>query len=269
MNIQTKNFSWATNFNISFQSSKINTLPDGNDVMYGDGNMYLLRENESMHTFNLPQWLGVNPETGLGEFYIDPSLNSRDAVVDGQTVKDGNVTNYYAQALPTIVGKALPDVLGGMTNAFTYKNFDLSFMFSFQSGASLFDYTGYFLTYSDGMRIGSFNMNREVAGNYWTKPGDMVDHAKPIYGNPYRSDRFSSRTIRSTDNVRVRDITFGYKIPISKRYVDNLRVYFKASNPFLLYCATANIDPDVDINGYRQTDTPLTKSFVFGLNFEF
>ncbi|MDH6345466.1 TonB-linked SusC/RagA family outer membrane protein [Parabacteroides sp. PH5-46] len=268
-NIHTKDFTWSTNFNLSFMNSEITKLPGGNDVMYGDGNMYLLREGESMHTFNLPQWLGVNSETGLGEFYIDPTLNSRDAVIEGQTVKDGNVTNAYSKAKPTVVGKALPDVMGGMTNMFKYKNFDLSFMFSFQTGASMFDYTGYFLTYSDGVRIGSFNMNKEVAGNYWTKPGDVVDHPKPIYGNPYRSDRFSSRTILSTDNIRMRDITFGYTLPISKRYVNNLRVYFKANNPFLIYCATDNVDPDVDINGYRQTDTPLTKSFVFGLNFEF
>jgi hypothetical protein len=266
VNIQTKDFTWTTDLNLSFQNSKIKKLPEGNDVMYGDGNMYLLREGESMHTFNLPQWLGVNSETGLGEFYIDPSLGSRDGA-DG--TKDGNVTNYYSQASPTIVGKALPDMISGITNTFKYKNFDLSFMLSFQSGASMFDYTGYFLTYSDGMRIGSFNMNREVAGNYWTQPGDIATHSKPIYGNPYRSDRFSSRTIRSTDNIRMRDITFGYTIPVSKRYVNNLRVYFKTTNPFLLYCATDNVDPDVDINGYRQTDTPLTKSFMFGLNFEF
>ena len=266
VNIQTKDFTWTTDLNLSFQNSKIKKLPDGNDVMYGDGNMYLLREGESMHTFNLPQWLGVNPETGLGEFYIDPELGSRDSA-DG--TKDGNITNYYSEANPTVVGSALPDMIGGITNTFRYKNFDLSFMLSFQSGASMFDYTGYFLTYSDGMRIGSFNMNREVAGDYWTKPGDVVSHPKPIYRNPYRSDRFSSRTIRSTDNIRMRDITFGYTIPVSKRYVNNLRVYFKTTNPFLLYCATDKIDPDVDINGYRQTDTPLTKSFMFGLNFEF
>ena len=80
--------------------------------------------------------------------------------------------------------------MGGMTNRFTYKNFDLSFMISFQTGASLFDYPGYFLTYSDGVRVGSFNMTADVAGNYWTKPGDKVDNPKPIYNNPYRSDGF-------------------------------------------------------------------------------
>ena len=255
-NVVTENFTWTTDLNLTRQSIKIKELPDGADVQYGDGNMYLLRESESMHTFYLPEYIGVNSETGLGEFWIDPDDHSK------------GVTNYYSKAGKGIVGKAVPDWMGGMTNRFTYKNFDLSFMISFQTGASLFDYPGYFLTYSDGVRVGSFNMTADVAGNYWTKPGDKVDNPKPIYNNPYRSDRFSSRTVRSTDNIRMRDITFGYKIPVSKKYINNLRVYFKATNPFLIYCATKDIDPDVDINGYRQTDTPPTKAFMFGLNFE-
>lgn len=268
VNIQTKDFIWTTDLNLTKQSTKIKELPEGNDVMYGDGNMYILREGESMHSFNLPRWLGVNSETGLGEFYIDPALKSRDAVVDGQVVKDGNVTNTYTQAKSEIVGKALPDWMGGITNTFRYKDFDLSFLISFQSGGSLFDYPGYFLNYSDGVRMGSFNVTKEVAGNYWKKPGDIVKHPKPIYSNPYRSDRFSSRTILSTDNIRMRDITVGYKLPIPRKYISNLRVFFKASNPFMIYAATDNIDPDVDVNGYRQTDTPPLKSFMFGFNFE-
>lgn len=267
-NIMTKDFTWTTDINLTRQWIKIKELPRGNDIMYGDGNMYLLREGSSMHTFYLPQWLGVNSQTGLGEFYIDPELKSRDAVVDGELIKDGNVTNYYSKAGKTEVGKAVPDWMGGMTNTFRYKNFDLSFLITFQTGGSLFDYPGYFLTYSDGVRMGSFNVSKEVAGNYWKQPGDVVDNPKPIYQNPYRSDRFSSRTIRSTDNVRMRDITFGYKLPIPTKYVSNLRVFFKTNNPFMIYCATKNIEPDVNVNGYRQTDTPMTKSFMFGINFD-
>ena len=267
-NISTKDFTWVTNLNLTRQSIKIKELPEAKDVDYGDGAMYILREGESMHAFHLPKWVGVNPQTGLGEFYIDPELDSRDAVIDGQLVKDGNVTNYHSQAGETIVGKAVPDWMGGLTNTFTYKNFDLSFMISFQTGAKLFDYTGYFLRYSDGVRVGSFNMEQEVFGNYWKQPGDVTEHPKPIYSNPYRSDKFSSRTLVSTDNVRMREITFGYRVPISKKYISNLRLFFKANNPFLIYNAAGSIDPDVDVNGYRQTDTPPTKSFMFGLNFE-
>ena len=256
-NIKTKDFSWTTDFNLTWQKIKVKSLPGGDDVQYGDGSMYLLREGESMHTFYLPKWKGVNPETGLGEFWLDPEDESQ------------GVTNYYSEAGKTIVGKAVPDVLGGITNTFRYKDFDLSFMISYQFGADMFDYPGYFLTYSDGVRIGSFNVHSSVAGNYWKQPGDVVDFPKPIYGNPYRSDRFSSREINSTDNIRVRDITLGYKIPFFKKYINSLRVYFRTTNPFMIYCATDNVDPDVDVNGYRQTDTPPTRQFLFGVNLSF
>ena len=256
-NIKTKDFSWTTDFNLTWQKIKVKSLPGGDDVQYGDGSMYLLHEGESMHTFYLPKWKGVNPETGLGEFWLDPEDESK------------GVTNYYSEAGKTIVGKAVPDVLGGITNTFRYKDFDLSFMISYQFGADLFDYPGYFLTYSDGVRIGSFNVHSSVAGNYWKQPGDVVDFPKPIYGNPYRSDRFSSREINSTDNIRVRDITLGYNIPLFKKYINSLRVYFRTTNPFMIYCATDNVDPDVDVNGYRQTDTPPTRQFLFGLNLSF
>lgn len=254
-NIQNGKFTWTTDFNMTFQSTKIKELPDGDDVMYGDGDHYILREGESLHSFYLPEWKGVNPENGLGEFWLDPEDHSK------------GVTNYYAQAGKKIVGKAIPDFIGGMTNRFSYKNFDLSFMISFQTGASLFDYPGYFLSYSDGVRVGSFNMSKSVAGNYWQKPGDVVDNPRPIYSNPYRSDRWSSRTILNNNNIRMRDITFGYNVPAKKLGISNLRVYFRASNPFLIYSACKDVDPDVDVNGYRQTDTPPTRSFVFGVNF--
>ena len=256
-NIKTKDFSWNTDFNLTWQKIKVDQLPSGDDVQYGDGNMYLLREGESMHTFYLPKWKGVDPETGLGEFWIDPEDESK------------GITNSYAEAGKTIVGKAVPDVLGGITNTFRYKDFDLSFMISYQFGGDMFDYPGYFLTYSDGVRIGSFNMHSDVAGNYWKKPGDVVEFPKPIYGNPYRWDKFSSREIRSTDNIRVRDITFGYNVPLFKKYINNLRVYFRTTNPFMIYCASKSVDPDVDVNGYRQTDTPPTRQFLFGLNLSF
>ena len=215
--------------------------------------MYLHREGESMYTFYLPEWKGVNPETGLGEFWKDPNDHSL------------GVVNSYAQAGKGIVGKAVPDVIGGLTNTFNYKEFDLSFLITYQFGGDMFDYPGYFF-HNDGVRIGSFNLDKEVAGNYWKNPGDIVDYPKPIYGNPYRPDRFSSRTILSTDNVRMREITLGYNVPALKNIFDNVRVYFRANNPFMIWAATDGVDPDVSLNGYRQVDTPQTKSFTFGVS---
>ncbi|MFR9165180.1 MAG: SusC/RagA family TonB-linked outer membrane protein [Dysgonomonas sp.] len=257
-NIKTKDFTWNTSFNLTYQQAKINKLPNSNaDIAYGDGEMYIHRKGESIYSFYLPEWKGVNPETGMGEFWLDPDDHSK------------GITNFYSEAKKGIVGKALPDVIGGLTNTFTYKDFDLSFLITYQFGGDLFDYPGYF-THHDGVRFGNTGISKDVTNNYWRKPGDKVDNPKPIYGNGYRWDRFSSRQIKSTDNIRMREITFGYNIPskLFKKYVSNARVYFRTNNPFMIWSKEDNIDPDVSLNGYRQVDTPQMRTFVFGLTFD-
>ena len=175
------------------------------------------------------------------------------------------VTNYYSQAGSTIVGKALPDFTGGLTNTMTFLDglLDLSFLISYQFGGSLFDYPGYF-THSDGFRAASMNAAADAA-DYWTPQNKNARFPKPIMNNPYRWDRFSSRLIRSTDNIRMREITLGCNIPVRK-YISSVRVYFRTTNPFMIWSAVPDIDPDVAINGYRTADVPVTKSFVFGVN---
>ena len=69
----------------------------------------------------------------------------------------------------------------------------------------------------------------------------------PIYANPYRWDRFSSRTIKSTDNIRLREMTVGYTLPVLKKHISNFRIYFRANNLAMLWSKTKNIDPDVAI----------------------
>lgn len=259
-NIASKDFSWSTNFNLTYMKNKITSLPTG-DIPFGDGEMYIQRVGESINSFYLPVWVGVNSETGLGEFWVDPDDHSK------------GVTNYYSKAGKTIVGKPTPDVLGGITNTFKYRDFDLSALISYQFGGDLFDYPGYFSN-SDGVRMGSFGILKEVAGNYWKNPGDQVDNPKPIYANPYRSDRWSSRHILSTDNIRLRELSVGYNVPVKKisflrNALTGLRLYFTANNLAMIWAKEDGIDPDVSLKGYRQVDTPVTKSYVFGLNVNF
>lgn len=253
-NISRENFTWDTSLNLTFQKSIVKSLPNDNaDISYGDGGMYIHRVGESMYSFYLPMWKGVNPDTGLGEFWIDPEDPSK------------GVTNWYTEAGSTIVGKAVPDFIGGITNTFTFLHgtLDLSFLITFQSGGSLFDYPGYF-THNDGFRAATMNSAADAA-DYWTPDNKNAEFPKPIMNNPYRWDRFSSRLIKSTDNVRMREIALGYNIHVS-RGIEKLRLYFKATNPLMIWSATPDIDPDVAINGYRTADVPVTKTFILGMN---
>lgn len=253
-NFERENFTWDTSLNLTFQKSVVKSLPNDNaDISYGDGGMYIHRVGESMYSFYLPVWKGVNPETGLGEFLIDPEDPSK------------GVTNWYSEAASTIAGKAIPDLTGGIINTFTFLGgmIDLSILITFQTGGSLFDYPGYF-THSDGFRAASMNAAAD-ASDYWTPANRNAAYPKPIMNNPYRWDRFSSRLIHSTDNIRMRELTVGCNIPV-KRYLSGLRLYFKATNPLMIWSATPDIDPDVAINGYRTADVPAVKAFVMGMN---
>ena len=256
-NITLRNFTWSTDFNFTWQRSIVKNLPNGGaDIPYGDGSMYIHREGASMYSFYLPVWKGVNPENGLGEFWVNPEDHSQ------------GVTNYYSEANNTIVGKAIPDFIGGLANTFSFFDglMDLSFLISYQFGGSLFDYPGYF-THSDGFRAASMNASAEAA-DYWTPQNKDAKYPKPIMNNPYRWDRFSSRLINSTDNIRVREIVLGFNVPVEMT-LQALRVYLKTTNPFIIWSATPGIDPDVAINGYRTVDVPVTRAMIFGVNLTF
>jgi hypothetical protein len=62
----------------------------------------------------------------------------------------------------------------------------------------------------------------------------------------------------------MREIVLGWNIT-GQRTVENLRIYFKTTNPFMIWSATPGIDPDVAINGYRTADVPATRTFILGL----
>ncbi|RIJ48403.1 TonB-dependent receptor [Maribellus luteus] len=256
-NISTRKFRWDTDFNFTTISAIVDKLPNGSDILSGDGGMYLLREGESINTFYLPEWAGVNPDNGMAQFYLDPENSDE-------------LTYYRALAKPAIQGKAIPDFMGGITNSLSYNGFELSFLFTYQFGGNLFDYPGYFF-HHDGVRLGTFNLAKEVENNWWKQPGDIVDNPRPVGWNGDRPDRWSSRHVLSTDHIRLKDITLSYTLPksiVQKMYMNNVRLMVSGNNIWT-WAKEDTIEPEVTLNGYRTVDTPITKNFLFGINVEF
>lgn len=253
-------FTWRTDLTLTSQKSVVKELPDGEDLITGDGDLFIYSEGEDMYSFYLPTWVGVDPETGYGYFKIDPELPD----------SPENRTRSYFEAGRSIVGKAYPDILGGFNNSFSYKGINVDLMFTYSFGGNMFDYPGYF-THHDGLRIGVFNLAKDVEGNYWTKPGDEVDNPMPNAYDPNRPDRWSTRHILSTDYVRLKELKVGYTLPTSltsRIYVDNLEVYVKGTNLWM-WTKEKDIDPEVTLNGYRTVDTPLARMISVGVNLGF
>ncbi len=256
-NFIRNDFKWTTDFNFTTIKSIVDKLPGGKDILKGDGGMYLLREGESISTFYLPTWIGVDPDNGMAQFYLDPENSDE-------------VTYYRNLAKQEIQGKAVPDFIGGLTNTITYKAFELSFLFTYQMGGSLFDYPGYFF-HHHGVRLGSFNVAKDVENNWWKQPGDVVDNPRPVGWSSDRPDRWSSRHVLSTDHIRLKDISLTYTLPKSianKLYMSNIQIFANGNNIWTL-AKEDTIEPEVTLNGYRTVDTPITKNFLFGVNVEF
>ncbi|PCH69859.1 MAG: SusC/RagA family TonB-linked outer membrane protein [Bacteroidales bacterium] len=258
--ILNSEFKWNADLVLSTLSAKVEKLPGGSDILLGDGNLYQYSEGQDLYTFYLPTWNGVNNETGFSEFLIDPTKAATAA----------NLTMNYGDAGRGPVAKAFPDFSGGFTNTFSYKGFTLTALTTFQYGGNLFDYAGYFF-HHDGVR-GSFNLAKDVEGNYWTPENTNADNPQPVYGWANRPDRWSTKHIKSTDYIRLKEIGLSYNLPkhlYEKFGVNNVKVNLNVSNVAYLYAATKDMELEVNLNGYRTVDTPLARTYSMGVSVDF
>ena len=71
--------------------------------------------------------------------------------------------------------------------------------------------------------------------------------------------------VKSIYYVRCGSITLGYKVPISQKIVNNLRVYVDVNNPFVITNWTG-LDPETDNGTYAY---PNVTSYNFGVSISF
>ena len=119
VNIQSKNFSWLTDFNINFNTNRLRSIP-ADFIKTGSWAIsQIYRNGGNLYEFYMPKWLGVDPQTG------SPLWEQVTKDADGH-VTSRDATPNYASATFQEVGSALPKYQGGLTNTFTYKNFAFS-----------------------------------------------------------------------------------------------------------------------------------------------
>lgn len=202
---------------------------------------YRMEEGSSLFDFIAPQYDGLNPETGK----------------PGWLIRDGNGgwkrtenTAAVTTADYVKVGSAIPGLFGSITPTVQYKGLDLSAMFYYSYGSYMSDYTYKERT----LNSPGIGMDWDLIQNRWRKPGD---------NNPTMYGRWSARTngnakystawVFKNDYWRVRNITIGYTLPKNitrKATIENLRVYFSATNPFTWGAAKdRKTDPETGISG--------------------
>ena len=267
--LDTKNFisdkfTWSTSFNIATNKNEVTSLPNGADIISGEN---IAREGNPIASFFLVEYAGVDPDNGDALFYRNTLLS------DGS--RDRSTTNDFGEASRVIAGNPFPEVIAGLTNNFTFGNFDASFTFQGQWGASV---------YNDGGRFQSanadfFDNQSKNQLRRWQQPGDITDvpQARLFGGNGTQT---STRYLDEADFIRLRNLTVGYTFPskiTDKLNIQRLRFYFTGVN-LLTFTDYNSWDPEVtaDFNadnslaaGIEFYTAPPAKTFTFGFNLDF
>lgn len=261
-NIASEDFTWDTSFNLSTLDNEVKELPGG-DIVAG---LNIVREGETISSFYMVEYAGVDPDNGDALFYTNTLLD------DGS--RDRTVTANYNEAERVILGSPYPDLMIGFTNNLNFHNFDLSFTFQGEWGSSLYNSGGKF---QSGNARYEDNQTRDQL-NRWQQPGDITDVPQArMYRTNGQQD--SSRYLEESDFIRLRNLSVGYTLPfeVTQRFsVDRLRVYFTGVN-LLTFTDYSGYDPESTYDNLGNSNiqrgitfysAPPAKTYTLGLNID-
>jgi hypothetical protein len=183
-----------------------------------------------------------------GQILVDPTT--------GLGISSG--TNF------STVGDRTPDFMLGINNHFSYKGFDLSFLFDIRKGGDIFNGNELFLT-RYGLSARTVNRLTPVI-----VPGVLKDgkentanptintiQVTPYYQNTYYTSNIDADFIEHNINwIRLKDITLSYKLPqsiLSHQKVFKYASVFVTATDVFMITNYSGADPDVNGNNASET----------------
>ncbi|MBW2961770.1 SusC/RagA family TonB-linked outer membrane protein [Mesonia aestuariivivens] len=289
--INTENFGWNANFNISTNDNRIISL--GTNTAGEDLEFYY----ETSGWVNNIRDFKVEVDQPVGQFYgyvtegfYDLDDFNYDASTQSYTLKEG-VPSSSAAALGArgvnpgdlklrdlnddgviddddkkVLGNSQPDFFGGLNQQFRYKNFDLSMFFNFSLGNDVYnankvEFTTQYL-YRDNNMLTSVNNSWkwfDANGVKVTDPQGLAElnQNTTLWTPPAGQYILHSYAIEDGSFLRLSNLTLGYSLPKSAldqlKFISNFRIYGTVNNLFTITNYTG-YDPEAN----TRRSNPLT-----------
>jgi TonB-linked SusC/RagA family outer membrane protein len=250
INIDRENFTWRTNFNASYNYNEIVSIGNySEDAVSGGTNDTRVVVGEPVGTNFLVRFAGVDPETGRN-IYLDA---------------DGNPTSTWDPADRVAVGRVLPIAVGGMTNTFTFGQWEVGVVMVFSLGSDIYDSSS---KRQNGV-VTDWNLRTEVFDR-WRQPGDDAEFARlsRLVENYGLDDAFNNNTTQFLDDgdyLRVRRLSVTYRLPqfnISSVGFKGASVTLSASN-FLTFTNFDGLDPEIARDFENPTDRNMSPNITY------
>lgn len=261
--VRKTQFKWNLNFNFTYVKNEIKSLTSDGVLLsaYSDlAPTHILQVGQPIGSFWGVRYLGVDPQTGDALFED----------LDGNGVIDGDDSQ--------IIGKALPDGFGGLTNAISWRDFDLTVFLRYSFGNEVYNLirpTYENLGYgNDGGLSSVYANNSTNVLDRWKKPGDQAEYPRASFINQNYYEG-STQFLENGSFLRVQNITLGYTFK-NIRWASKLRLYLEVQNAYL-FSNYKGFDPEVSSTGGADDRTagvdygayPQARTFLFGANLNF
>jgi TonB-dependent starch-binding outer membrane protein SusC len=268
-NVKTKDFTWSTNFNISFNQNRVVELTENQKT--------LLTNAPFDQTYNgMPNYFTqINYPLGLMYGYIyqgtykytdfsyDPTtaiytIKPGTPIFSGETktqpgypkYRDLNGDGKIDSNDQTVIGKGTPIHIGGIINDFSFKGFDFSFFFQWSYGNNILAANDLLFNQYSRTLLNTF----EGYSNRWTPTNPSSDIPAAIY-SPSMSV-FSTRIIEDGSFLRLKNITLGYNLNnkiLKSLKLKKARLFVSANDIWVLTSYTGGYDPEVSVRNSALT----------------
>lgn len=253
----TKNFKWDATLSFATNHEEVVKTTSDKPLKF-DGYQYLI-VGQPVHTYYLYAYDGIWGSDQAEEAAKYGAKPGQIRVADVDHNYKIDASDYQ------VIGHADPKWTGSLTNNFAYKGFDLSLQMIARWGWTIpYGLTGWY-------RLDGISPSPAIC-DYWTESNQGARYPQPNMDgseDPHQHD--SSLDYFDGSYVKIKNITLGYTFPkqLSRKiFMDNLRVYFTASNPFIFAKCSYLKHYDLEKGG-DDDDAPLSKQFVFGVNITF
>jgi|SRR5690554_206320 len=251
-NFRGRDFSWTTDLVFSANRDKIEELSMGkvDDI----NNLWFIGERLAVGYDYLFDGIWQDTPEDLAEM---AKFNANGHAFQPGSIRVKDLDGDY-QIDPDndrgIVGHSAPSWTAGLTNTFTYKNWDFSF----------FIYSRWnFMVETGAERLQGRFAQRKV--NYWTPDNPSTEYPRPNYNN-FDGDVYrTSMNYQDGSFIKLRNVSLGYNLPAnvaSRLGISNMKVFGQLMNPGLLYSKIDWIDPDLG-------GSTFNRGVVFGVNIGF
>ncbi|AUP78685.1 SusC/RagA family TonB-linked outer membrane protein [Flavivirga eckloniae] len=244
-NITNDNLSWTTDFNLSINKNEVVSLVNGADLFFNAAPSYfshdrslVLREGEQVGLFWGYDYQGVYQGGSLPE----GTATLANGVAGDPLFRDVDDSGDITEADRTTIGNPNPDYTFGISNNFTYKNWDLNIFFQGSQGGEIFNMTNVQLFNGDA------NTTKEYYNGAWTPTNTNTN--MPRVGNN-SSREISSRFVEDGSYIRLKNLALGYNLPaelINGLGIERIRLSLSAQN-LLTFTDYSGLDPEVSFFG--------------------